>query len=131
MIRDPWQVVRDFEDSVAWYAGSKYAVAVDTCSFALFACCSYLKVETVTIPAKTYCSVPQSIVHAGGRVQFDSSVWFGDYELEPYPIIDSACRFRKGMHEADTFRCVSFNWRKHLPIGRGGMILCDDSEAVE
>jgi dTDP-4-amino-4,6-dideoxygalactose transaminase len=34
------------------------------------------------------------------------------------------------MYEPGTHFCVSFQYRKHLPIGRGGMILTDDPEAV-
>jgi len=27
--------------------------------------------------------------------------------------------------------CLSFHWSKHLPIGRGGAIICDDKAAAE
>lgn len=128
---DPWQIVRDFEAAIAEHCGSRHAVAVDTCSMALFLCCRYLNVGDVSIPRRTYVSVPCSILHAGGRVVFDDRDWEGEYKLDPYPIVDSACRFRRGMHQPGTFRCLSFNVRKHLPIGRGGMILCDDADAAE
>lgn len=129
-MEDPWEVVRMFERSVAEYAGSRYAVAVDTGTAALFLSCKYLKVGQVGLPRKTYVSVPCAIVHAGGSVVFDERQWNGDYSLNPYPIIDSACRFQRGMHVPGTLRCLSFQYRKHLPIGRGGMILCDDGDAV-
>jgi len=29
------------------------------------------------------------------------------------------------------FTCLSFQYSKHIPIGRGGMILTDDKKAVE
>jgi dTDP-4-amino-4,6-dideoxygalactose transaminase len=35
------------------------------------------------------------------------------------------------MYIPDTFYCLSFHYKKLLPIGRGGMILTNDSEAVE
>jgi dTDP-4-amino-4,6-dideoxygalactose transaminase len=129
-MEDPWEVVRMFERSVAEYAGSRYAVAVDTGTAALFLACKYLKVGRVSLPRKTYVSVPCAVIHAGGTVEFDDRRWIGEYTLDPYPIVDSACRFRRGMHRPRTFRCLSFQYRKHLPIGRGGMILCDDAEAV-
>lgn len=128
---DPYNTVREFEKAIAGYTGSPFAVAVDTCTAALFLCCRYLNVGEVTIPSRTYCSVPCSILHAGGRVRFSSRAWAGDYRLEPYPIIDSACRFRRRMYEPGTYRCLSFQTRKRLPIGRGGMILTDDAQAVE
>lgn len=34
------------------------------------------------------------------------------------------------MYIKDTFHCLSFHARKHLNIGRGGIILTDDEEAV-
>lgn len=53
------------------------------------------------------------------------------YRLLPYPIVDGACRFRRGMYVAETLHCLSFQYRKHLKIGRGGMILTNDKAAVD
>ncbi len=126
-----YNIVKTFENEVAKFAGSKYAVAVASCSDALFLSCYWLDVNTVTIPAKTYFSVPCSIIHARGLVVFEHKTWKGCYQLKPYPIYDSALRFRKGMYIKDSFYCVSFHAKKLLPIGRGGMILCDNKQAVE
>jgi dTDP-4-amino-4,6-dideoxygalactose transaminase len=131
----PYRVVDDFEKEVAKFAGSKYAIAIDSCSNALFLCCYYLcyylKVHIVSIPKHTYFSVPCSIIHAGGEVVFDDREWSGCYQLKPHPIYDSALRFRKGMYIKGSYYCVSFHAKKHLPIGRGGMILTDDPIATK
>ena len=37
-LSDPWDVVDLFEKKMAEYAGSKYGVAVDNCTNALFLC---------------------------------------------------------------------------------------------
>ena len=37
-IDDPWDVVEAFEDKVAKFAGSKYAVATDSCTNSMFLC---------------------------------------------------------------------------------------------
>ena len=50
----PFDTVRGFENALAEYSGSKYAVAVDSCTSALLLACAYLKVEEVTIPKRTY-----------------------------------------------------------------------------
>lgn len=130
-----WQVVRDFEQAVAEFCGSRFAVAVDTGTAAIFLSCAYQQWHSglgpVTIPARTYVSVPCSIIHAGGSVRFSNLAWRGAYRLEPHPIVDSACRFRRGMHQVGDFTCLSFQYRKHLKIGRGGMILHDDPRADE
>lgn len=127
----PYAVVQRFEEAVAAYAGSPFAVAVDSCSAALFLCCSYLKVTQVTIPCRTYPSVPAGIIHAGGSVRFEDVAWSGAYQLKPYPIWDCALRTRRGMYVPGALCCLSFHYKKHLPIGKGGMILTDDANAVE
>ena len=131
---DAYQVVRDFEQAVADYAGSKYAVAVDSCTNAILLCCKLCKVDEgleVCLPKKTYVGVACSVKHAGGRIKFVDEPWIGLYRLDPYPIIDSARRFHRGMYIPRTLYCLSFHWSKHIPIGRGGMILADDKKAVD
>ena len=56
---NPYDIVKMFEEEVAKYTGSKFAVSVDSCTNAIFLCCKYLSVEEVTIPSKTYLSVPK------------------------------------------------------------------------
>lgn len=128
-MRNAFQIVAEFEKRVAEYAGSKYAVAVDCCTNAIFLCCKYLRVESVLVPARTYVSVPMAVIHAGGRVYFEDSGWVGVYQLKPYEIWDGAKRFTRGMYKGG-LHCLSFHTKKHVPIGRGGMILTDDLEAV-
>lgn len=131
-INDPWDLVETFEDLVAKYAGSKYAVAVDNCTDAMFLCLKYLDASgKIKIPKKTYLSVPQLIIHAGCEPEFEDIEWKGIYRLEPYPILDSATRFTKNMYVEDTYQCLSFHIRKILPISKGGMILTNDKKAVE
>lgn len=121
--------IRQFERTIAKYCGAPYAVAVESCTAALLLSCLYLKVGEVRIPKKTYFSVPMSIHHAGGRPIFRDIKWKGAYQLEPYPIIDSAMRFKKDMYKPGQLQCLSFQYSKHIPIGRGGMILTDSKKA--
>tara|TARA_R100001510_G_scaffold10510_1_gene8073 strand:- start:22 stop:639 length:618 start_codon:yes stop_codon:yes gene_type:complete len=130
MRHNPYKIVKMFEETVADYCGSKYAISIDNCTDALLLCCDYLKVKEVTIPAKTYLSVPQSIMNAGGKVKFRDYHWKGIYQLEPYPIWDAAKRFTSGMYIPGTLMCLSFHIKKHLKIGKGGMILTDDPSAA-
>ena len=88
----PYTIVRRFEKAVAEYAGSKYAVAVSSCSNAIFLCCHYLKVGLVYIPKHTYPSVPASIKHAGGSVIWTDEKWKGIYQLYPYLIYENLGR---------------------------------------
>lgn len=131
-ITDPWDIVEGFEQLVAEYAGSKYAVAVDSCTNAMFLSLKYLKASgEVKIPKRTYLSVPQLIIHAGCIPKFIDMEWTGLYLLNPYPVVDGATRFTKGMYMKDTFHCLSFHIRKILPIAKGGMILLNDKKAYD
>lgn len=138
---NPYKVVQLFEEEVADYTGSPYAISIDNCTNAIFLCLKYLKQKNflendseITIPSKTYLSVPQSIIHAGFSPIFDTreetNNWKGIYQLHPLPVFDSAKRFTSNMYIKGTFMCLSFHIKKHLKIGKGGMILTDDPEAV-
>lgn len=135
MKNNPYQIVKMFEDEISSLTGAKHAVSVDSCTNAIFLICKYLKVKEVTIPCKTYLSVPQSIIHAGGEVVFDKSykanTWKGVYQLKPYPIYDAAKRLKKDMYIKGSYMALSFHIKKLLPISKGGMILTDDKKAFE
>ena len=107
-------------------------MAVDTCTNAIFMSLKYLNASgTATIPARTYISVPGAILHAGLQLKMDPALeWTGTYRLHPFPVVDGAVRFTAGMYEPGTLHCLSFHRRKHVPIGRGGMILTDDAKAA-
>lgn len=140
-LHNPYKIVKMFEEEVAHYTGAPYAIAVDSCTNAIFLSCKYLidKIENkpsyIKIPSKTYLSVPQSIMHAGGTVAFDTreetNNWSGIYQLHPLPIYDSAKRFTSDMYIPGSFMCLSFHMKKLLAIGKGGMILTDNKEAAE
>jgi len=129
---NPYTIVAEFEKMVAEYAGSKYAVAVDNCTNAIFLCCKYLGVKEVTIPSRTYVSVPCAIINSGGRVKFSDYEWLnkGYYKLDPYPIYDAAQFFNRDMYIKNSYFCLSFSATKTVNIGKGGMILTDDEKAV-
>jgi dTDP-4-amino-4,6-dideoxygalactose transaminase len=126
MLRNPQKIVEWFEEEVAHYTGAKYAIAVDNCTNAIRLCCECMQVKEVTIPARTYISVPQSIMQAGGSVKFLDYDWKGVYQLYPYPIYDAAKRFTSNMYVEGTLMCLSFGIKKLLKLGKGGMILLDD-----
>ena len=131
MKHNPFKVVDMFEETVADYTGAPYAVAVTSCTDALFLCCKYFEVDEVTIPPQTYLSVPQSIIQAGGILKVEDIEWEGIYQLKPFPIYDAAKRLTSNMYIKNSYMCLSFHHKKHLKIGKGGMILTDDKKAVK
>jgi hypothetical protein len=74
-MNSPHKVVEMFEENVAEYAGAPYAVACDNCTNAIKMACQFYDVKEVTIPKRTYLSVPQSIIQAGGKVKFEDLKW--------------------------------------------------------
>ena len=129
---DPWDIVDIFEKKIASYGGSKYGVAVDSCTDAMFLCLKYLGAEgEVILPKRTYVSVPCTVIHAGCKVKLEDIEWSGSYKLNPYPVYDSATRMTKDMYVPGSYYCLSFHRRKHVPIGKGGMILTDNKDAYE
>lgn len=131
-LQDPWDVVDYFEERIAEYAGAPYAISIDNCTNALFLCLKYLHATgEIEVPKKTYLSVPGLIIHAGCRPKFIDLEWSGVYQLNPYPVIDGATRFTKGMYIPNTYHCLSFHIKKMLPIGKGGMILTSNKDSVE
>lgn len=128
-----YSVVDYFEKLVAEYAGSKYAVSVDSCTSALFLSLMFSGVrgKKIILPSRTYISVPCSVIHAGGIPVFKDYMWQGVYKLEPVNIVDGALRFTENMYTKDTLHCLSFHVKKHLNLGKGGMILTDNKEAYK
>ena len=130
---NPFQVVRDFEAALCEYTGAKYAVTVNSCTMALLLAVAYhtrgRQGRVITIPKRTYVSVPQSIIHAGGQVAFRDVEWAGYYQLKPLPVWDSARFFSSGMYGPGQFQCVSFHATKILGDTQGGAVLHDNAEA--
>jgi dTDP-4-amino-4,6-dideoxygalactose transaminase len=128
-----YKVVEDFEAALAEYTGAPFVVTTNSCSMALLVACSYgaqwHKDELIIIPSRTYCAVPQSIIHAGFRVDFSDTDWRGEYRLYPSIVWDSARRFTSGMYRPGQMQCVSFQTSKILGLEQGGAILLDDPEA--
>jgi len=135
---DPRDIIDIFEKKVAEFAGSKYAVAVDCCSHAIFLSLMYVTSGEIllaaipTIPRNTYISVPQTIRHVGfDHVFYEDLKWSGVYQIKPTRVWDAAVRWTEGMYIKGSLMCLSFQIKKRIPIGRGGMILCDKKEEYE
>lgn len=133
MLHNPYKIVTMFEEEMADYTGAPYAISLNSCTNALFLACRWVGVEgqEVILPKRTYLSPPQSVRQSGGELVFDDRKWEGIYQFKPFPIYDAAKRLTSNMYIPGTFMCLSFHIKKHLKIGKGGMILCDDPGAAE
>lgn len=121
--------VHEFEDKIAQYFGAPYAVAVDCCTHGIELCLRYTKFDYVTIPNHTYLSVPFTAEKLGIKWDWKAEEWEGYYYLGGTNIIDAAVLWKQNGYIPSTFMVLSFQFQKHLSLGRGGMILLDDLQA--
>jgi len=135
-INDPWDAINIFESRMAEYVGAKHAIAVDSCSSALFLSMKYLNVSAISIPKQTYISVPMMAkMHSDDcKITFTDTEWLKWYSLNPtsesnLDILDCSVTLERNMYQPNSLQCISFQHRKPLKIGKGGMILTDDADA--
>ncbi len=129
-----FDVVAKFEKEVANFFGAPYAVAVDCCTHGIELCLRYTNISYINCPTRTYISIPFLAKKLGIQLNWKTEAWQDYYYLtEDFtPIIDAAVLWRKDSYIPGTFMSLSFQFRKHLSLGRGGMILCDsESDAFE
>jgi len=135
-----YKITEDFEKMLSDYTGAPYVVTLDNMSNALFLALYYeknitktIKDSFVSIPSRTYPSVPCEIIHAGLKVEFepvDGTKIKGAYNLKNSKVWDSALRFTADMYIPDTFMCISFTGPyKHFKLSKGGAILTDSLDA--
>ncbi len=128
----PHEVVEIFENQIASYCGAPFAVAVDSATHALELSLRYLGAGgKIQVPCYTYPSVPMMIHRIGAQIQWKQEEWTGSYQLDPWPVRDSAVELRPASYSSGSFTCLSFQKKKRLAIGRGGMILLDDRAAYD
>jgi hypothetical protein len=97
-MKNVYDITNEFEKRLSDYTGAPYVVTVDNQSNALFLALMYEKIngQEITIPSRTYPSVPCEIIHAGGKVKFKpvkGKTLTGAYQLEPTNVWDSALSF--------------------------------------
>jgi dTDP-4-amino-4,6-dideoxygalactose transaminase len=139
-MKNVYDITNEFEDKLAQYTGAKYAITLDNMSNALFLALYYEKnikksitTDTITIPNRTYPSVPCEIIHAGLKVDWEiqpGNTITGAYQLKGSNVWDSALRFTSNMHIPNSHMCISFTGPyKHFKLSKGGAILTDSHEA--
>ena len=135
-----YKITEEFEKALSEYTGSPYVITVDKQSNALFLSLYYeknikkeIESEIISIPSRTYPSVPCEIIHAGLKVNFErveGKTIKGAYPLKGSKVWDSALRFTANMYLQNTHMCISFTGPyKHFKLSKGGAILTDDYDA--
>ena len=125
------ETVKTFEKEIAEFYGAPYGVAVDSCTHAIELCLRYKEVKKFTITPYTYPSIPGLAKKIGIEFEWKDEEWEDYYYLGGTNIIDAAVLWKRNSYIRGTFMCLSFQFQKHLNLGRGGMILTDDKKAKD
>jgi dTDP-4-amino-4,6-dideoxygalactose transaminase len=123
-----FKTIDDFEKIIADWFGAKYAVATDSCTHAIELCFILKKIKFTSCPINTYVSVPMTLKKLNIEWQWKVERWHDYYNFDNTNIIDSAVLWRKNSYIPQTMMCLSFQYKKHLSLGRGGMILLDNEQ---
>ena len=134
-----YKITDEFENKLARYTGAKYVITVDNMSNGLFLALYYenhvkksIKGK-ISIPYRTYPSVPCEIIHAGLKINWEKvkgETLTGAYQLKGSNVWDSALTFTADMYKPKTHMCVSFTGPyKHFKLSKGGAILTDNLKA--
>lgn len=119
-----------FESEIANFFGSPFAVSVDCCTHGIELCLRMQDIQHYSVPRRTYISVPFLAKKLGISFEWREEDWRDYYYLGETNIIDAAVLWKRNSYIPGTFMNLSFQYRKHLSLGRGGMILTDNEEAA-
>ena len=125
-----FDIVENLEQQLAEFFGAPYCVATDCCTHALELCLRHLKPNHAVSPTHTYLSVPFTFEKLSMQWSWKQEEWH-DYYYVSDRIIDAAVFWKQDGYIPGTFMCLSFQFRKHLKLGRGGCILLDDKESYQ
>lgn len=120
--------VKEFETQIAEFYGAPFAVATDCCTHAIELCIRYTDAKSVTCPVQTYISIPFTLDKLNIKWSWEEKNWTDFYYIGNTNIIDAAVYWKENSYIDNTFMCLSFQFKKHLSLGRGGMILCNNEE---
>jgi dTDP-4-amino-4,6-dideoxygalactose transaminase len=123
-----FNTITDFEEEIAKFFGAPYAVAVDCCTHGIELCLRLTNTSKINVPKRTYISVPFLADKLDLDLEWRDEDWEDYYTLNygDKRIIDAAVLWKRDSYIPNTLMSLSFQFQKHLSLGRGGMILCDN-----
>jgi dTDP-4-amino-4,6-dideoxygalactose transaminase len=121
--------VTEFENSIAKFFGSPYAIAVDSCTHGVELALRYTNASTITCPKRTYISIPFLAKKININLEWKDEEWVDFYYLTSN-IVDAAVLWKQNSYIQNTFMGISFQYQKHLSLGRGGALLTNNKDAA-
>ena len=122
--------VGNFERAIADFFGSPFAVAVDSCTHGVELALRYNNAQTISVPKRTYLSIPFLSYKMDLDLEWRDEDWI-DYYYITENVIDAAVLWKPNSYIPNTFMGISFQYQKHLSLGRGGVLLMDNEEAAK
>ena len=126
-----WNSVFKFESLISRWFGSRYGIAVDSCTHGVELCLRYIGVDEIEVPKRTYLSIPFLSNKLNVPLKWKDEDWRDYYEIGNTGVYDAAVLWRENSYIPNTMMCLSFQFQKHLSLGRGGMILLDDEDSYK
>ena len=126
-----WNSVFEFESIVSKWFGAKYGIAVDSCTHGIELCLRHIGIEEIEVPKRTYLSIPFLSNKLNVPLKWKDEDWRDYYEIGNTGVYDAAVLWRENSYIPNTMMCLSFQFQKHLSLGRGGMILLDDEDSFK
>ena len=120
--------VERFEKNVASFFGANHGIAVDCCTHGLELCLRYSKIKHFSVPKRTYVSVPLLANKLNITFEWKEEQWQDYYYLGNTNIIDAAVLWKRDSYIPETLMCISFQYKKHLNLGKGGIILTNNKK---
>lgn len=124
--------VKKFENLISSFFGSKYGIATDSCTHAIELCLRHINIKKdISFPTNTYIGIPMLGYKLNLNWKWNNEQWSNFYYIKDTNVIDAAVFWKKNSYINDTFMCISFQFQKHINIGRGGMILTNSEESYK
>jgi len=124
-----FQVITEFENKIAEFFGAPYAITVDSCTHGVELALRYTQADHIIVPKNTYLSIPFLANKLWIDLFWKDEDWVDYYYLTDQ-VIDAAVLWKPNSYIPGTFMGISFQYQKHLSLGRGGVILTDNKEAA-
>lgn len=138
MLNNNIDFIRLFESRLSEYTGFNEAVCTDCCTNALLISLEALyknksidKSKTLGITCYTYMSIPMTLMNNGWKINLTDDKWHNSYQLGQTNVYDAATDLHENMindYNHNAIVCVSFQQKKRLSLGRGGVILLNDKK---
>lgn len=124
-----FQIVQEFEKEVAKFFGAPFAIAVDSCTHGIELALRYTNVNKISVPKHTYISIPFLASKLNIELEWRDEDWL-DYYYVTDKVIDAAVLWKQNSYIPNTMMGISFQYQKHLSLGRGGILLLDNEDAA-